>query len=179
MHTKGLVPATIRGLCETTVKVFIRTSVLGESVKIKRYSRYVDIPVWIHKKSMDEYGRIITPEQLKKSGADMWMSITELRKSNLKIGGPKFSKTRDVICAQGHDYEWLCCGGILESRVTGVWPWDGKQSHMIDPGYPIRSVEHSGQPWVWDWNKKMWLPDLFSVSAAQDECSKTKRQRAR
>ncbi|EUC46049.1 hypothetical protein COCMIDRAFT_4794 [Bipolaris oryzae ATCC 44560] len=177
MHTKGLVPATIRAECETTVKVFTKSLVLGESVKIKKYSRHVDIPVWIHQKAMDRYYRTITPEQLKKSGADMWISITELRKSNLKVAEPKFNKSRDVICAQGHDYEWLCCGGILESRVTGVWPWDGKQSHMIDPGYPVRSVEHSGQPWVWDWNKKMWLPDLFSASAAQGECFNTKRQR--
>ncbi|KAF5853388.1 hypothetical protein GGP41_001953 [Bipolaris sorokiniana] len=179
IHTKGLIPATIRGLCETTVKVFTKIPPLGERVKIKKYSRQVDIPVWIHKKAMDRYGRTITPEQLKKSGADMWMSITEIRKSNLKVAGPKFTKTRDVICAKGHDYEWLCCGGILNSRVTGVWPWDGKQSHMIDSGSPIQSIEHSGQPWVWDWNKKMWLPDLFSASgaAAQSEGSNTKRQR--
>ncbi|KAH7562663.1 hypothetical protein BM1_02183 [Bipolaris maydis] len=165
-----------RAKCQTTVKVFTKNFVLGESVDIKNYCRKVKIPVWIHKKAMDQYGRTITPEQLKKSGADMWMSITELRISNLKVAGPKFSKTRDVICAKGHNYEWLCCGGILESRVTGVWPWDGKQSHMIHPGYSIQSTKQSGQPWVWDWKKKMWLPDLFSASVAQSEGRGTKRQ---
>ncbi|KAJ6268273.1 hypothetical protein PSV08DRAFT_353927 [Bipolaris maydis] len=33
-----------------------------------------------------------------------------------------------------------------------------------------------GQPWVWDWKKKMWLPDLFSASVAQSEGRGTKCQ---
>ncbi|XP_014556458.1 hypothetical protein COCVIDRAFT_99771, partial [Bipolaris victoriae FI3] len=179
IHTKGLIPATIRAECETTVKVFTQTYVLGESVKIKSYSRQVDIPIWIHKKAMEQHGRTITPEQLKKSGADMWLSITELRMSNLKVAGPTFNKTRDVICAKGHDYEWLCCGGIPKSIIEGVYPWDGKVLHMTDPGHPIRSFENSGQPWVWSWKKEIWLPELFSASAnaAQSEGSNTKRQR--
>lgn len=109
------------------------------------------------------------------------MSIVELRESNLKAAGPRISYTRDMICAKGHDYEWLCCGAIPDSRITGVWPWDGKALHYKDPGLPIRSFENSGQPWVWSWPKKMWLPDTFSTSAiaAQIEESGIKRKRTR
>ncbi|USP75522.1 hypothetical protein yc1106_02796 [Curvularia clavata] len=160
IHTQGLVPATIRGTCSFTVIVFTKISG-GESQKLKQYTQRVDIPVWIHEKAKIEYGSIITPKQLEKSGADMWMAIKELRFSNLKGAGPRASRTADVICADGHTFEWLCCGAIPESRITGVWPYVKDRLYSTDPGVPIQSCENSGQPWHFNWKNKRWEPGVL------------------
>jgi hypothetical protein len=86
---------------------------------------------------------------------------------------------RDSICAKGHDYEWLCCGSIPDSNILGVFPWDGKQLHFQDPGYPIRSFENSGQPWVWNWSEKMWLPDYHGILSITTQTNSTGHKRKR
>lgn len=137
-----------------------------ETSKFKRVVRDVRIPVWIRKTARDPFGPVITPQDLAASGADMWLSIQEIRSSDLKELGPSRGINRDVICAKGHNYEWLCCGSIPKSSIMNVMPWDGKDYHISDPGYPIRSFENSGQSWVFNWNKSMWLPDSFKRNPA-------------
>jgi hypothetical protein len=139
--------------------------------------RDVDIPVWIHKKARDQYGPTITSDQLKASGADMWTSITEIRGSNLKEEGPFGSVRRDSICAKGHIYEWLSCGPISDSRIVDIWPWDGKRLHTVNSGRQIRSLANSGQPWIWNKVKKMWVPDWVQRSATTHEAQGAGKKR--
>ena len=151
----------------------------AEVKKWKKVWRDVDIPAWVHKKAREKYGNTIDPEQLTESGADMWVSITEIRLSNLKNSGPSGSIKRDSICAKGHDYEWLSCGSISDDRIMNVWPWDGRKLHTRDPGRPIRSVANSGQPWVWDMAKTMWVPDWIRKSDVPEQAQDTGKKRKR
>jgi len=181
ISTTGLIPATVHAKCESDICILTKHKYFKEVQKVKTIWRDVDIPVWIHKKARDQYGPTITPEELKESGGDMWVSITEIRKCNLKEEGPFGSIKRDSICAKGHDYEWLSCGAISKSRIINIWPWDGKRKHLHtrDPGYPIRSLENSGQPWIWDMVKKMWMPDWVQKSDATEQAQDTGKKRKR
>jgi hypothetical protein len=161
----------VHARCESDVCIYTKQKYSQAVKKVKTIWRDVDVPVWIHKKARQQFGLTITPEQLKESGADMWVSITEIRKCNLKEEGPFGSIKRDSICAKGHDYEWLSCGPISQSRIINTWPWDGKlqRLHTTDQGAPIRSLENSGQPWIWDKVKKMWVPDWVCNSDVTDQ----------
>ncbi|KAG9195627.1 hypothetical protein G6011_00748 [Alternaria panax] len=177
INTNGLIPATVHAKCESEIQILLKRRLSGEVIqKRKTIYRDVDIPVWIHQKARDQYGATITLEQLEDSNADMWISITEIRKSNLKEDGPLGSIKRDSICAKGHDCEWLCCGPISDSRTVDVWPWDGKHFHTTDAGCPIRSFENSGQPWIWEKMKKMWIPDWIRKSTVMDQTGNKRRQ---
>lgn len=163
LDTAGLIPATVHA--RSTITIFTKHhKFIPETQVSKVISRKVEIPTWIRKAAKDRFGSTITPEQLAASGADMWLSITEIRLSDLKAKGHMNDPKRDIICAKGHNYEWLCCGSIPESVITCVMPWDGKKLRVTDPGYPIRSFENSGQPWVFNWLKKMWIPDSHDCS---------------
>lgn len=105
----------------------------------------MQIPVWIHKKAVPEDQSPISFAQLAASGADMWLSITELRMSKLK-----------VPASRGHDYEWLACGAIPKSRVSTVIPWDGNTLCFEQKAEPIR-IKGSNGDWIWDWSQQMWL----------------------
>ncbi|KAH7359825.1 hypothetical protein BKA66DRAFT_372905, partial [Pyrenochaeta sp. MPI-SDFR-AT-0127] len=156
ISTSGLIPATVQAKCESIVNIFNKHKCTPEILKSKTFVQDVKIPVWIRQTSKEGFGSSMTAEELATSGADIWLSITEIRKSNLKELGPKSMTNRDIICAKGHDYEWLCCGNIPLSFITNVMPWDGKTLFHKNPGSPIRSFENSGQPWVFNWEKKMW-----------------------
>ena len=172
-------PGTVRAKCESKVSIHPECGPLSSHVIAFKFVTFdVAIPVWIRETAREQFGSTLTSEQLEKSGADIWLSITEIRGSNLKEG-PSRSGNRNIICAKGHNYEWLACGKIPDALVEGVYPWNGKKVHFEDPGHPILSVENSGQPWVWDWGKKMWLPDCFGSPAinVQDKNTGDKRKR--
>jgi hypothetical protein len=127
----------------------------------------VDIPVWIRDPRRPEDRTDLTGEELTALGADMWISVTELRQSNLK-NGPKsrVRASRDYICARGHDYEWLSCGPILKSRIIRVMPFDGKVLYEQQTTQIIRSLD-STEPWVWSWSKQKWVLDSALTAIAE------------
>ncbi|CAN9374924.1 unnamed protein product [Alternaria alternata] len=177
INTDGLIPATVHAKCESKICILTKEPGSKELEKSKMIWRDVDIPFWIHRKAREQYGDTITPDQLEESGADMCISITEIRLCNLKEEGPFGSVRRDSICAKGHDYEWLFCGPIYDSRTVDVWPWDGSRLYMNGSRRPIRSFENSGQPWVWEKTKKMWVPDWVQKPLASDEAQDNSNKR--
>ncbi|KAI4654935.1 uncharacterized protein J4E78_007114 [Alternaria triticimaculans] len=179
ISSEGLEPVTVHAQVESKICIYTKEVGHAEVKKWKKVWRDVDIPAWVHKKAREKYGNTIDPEQLTESGADMWVSITEIRLSNLKNSGPSGSIKRDSICAKGHDYEWLSCGSISDDRILNVWPWDGRKLHTRDPGRPIRSVANSGQPWVWDMPKTMWVPDWIRKSDVPEQAQDTGKKRKR
>ncbi|KAF2676520.1 hypothetical protein K458DRAFT_396827 [Lentithecium fluviatile CBS 122367] len=91
--TADLVPITVRGRLQETIVTWTvhKDGILtwkttsGEKVE----ERDVEIPCWVHKKAVPEDETPISVEQLAASGADVWLSITELRLCNLKVPATK------------------------------------------------------------------------------------------
>jgi hypothetical protein len=138
-----------------------------QTLSSRDYYFDVDIPVWIRDPRRPEDRTDLTVEALNELGADMWISITEIRESNLKDGPKSRVKyNRDCICSKGHTYEWLACGAIPESRVMRVMPYDGKTLYEEETTKIIRSL-HSTEPWVWSWGKKMWVLDARLTAIAE------------
>jgi hypothetical protein len=168
INNVGLVAATVSGRCKTTVKI---TTKMGRStpdvVKSSDYFFDVDIPVWIRDPRKPADRSDLTVEQFEKWGVDMWISITELRRSNLS-NGPKsrICTTRDYICAKGHDYEWLSCGPIAKSLIKDIVPFDGKVLYDGQTTKIIRSLD-STEPWIWSWNEKRWVLDAALTAIAE------------
>jgi hypothetical protein len=104
----------------------------------------LQIPIWIRDSGVPENCSKMTVEQLENTTADIWMSITELRRSNLQVSSSK-----------GHDYEWLACGRIPTTRVTKVMPFDGKVLYSEKPNHIVTSRD-TKEKWYFDWEEKMW-----------------------
>jgi hypothetical protein len=157
------VAATLSATCETTWKVYTKVE-LGETVKTKVTTHPVDIPIWISSHARPKDGSSIGSEQFKKAGAEIWLSITELRQSNLK-DLPQGHDRRHMIMAKGHHYEWLALGIIPESRIVKVMPWDGAKLHE-HRGPDIVWSRSSAEPWIYDWDMESWRldPELFALA---------------
>lgn len=136
--------------------------VLGESLKSTVTTRLVNIPIWVSAHAMPADGSSITLEKFEAAGAELWMSITELRVSNLK-DQPHGHDRRRMMFADGHDYEWLALGRIPESRITRVMPWDGEELHEY-PGSQTIFSKSSAEPWIYDKSIQTWRldPTLFA-----------------
>ncbi|KAI8941663.1 hypothetical protein NX059_002875 [Plenodomus lindquistii] len=156
IDTDGLIPATVRAHQETTVTVETKV-VLGKEVKIAYKTHKVKIPVWVRKCAVPKDWSAISPEQLKASGAELWMSTTEIRDSTFKKVSP-MTRRYDTIGANGHDYEWLAAGFILKDHVTKVMPWDGVKLHIAHYDRIVRSIG-STEPWIFDSSSWMWRLD--------------------
>lgn len=135
---------------------------MGESVVWKKWHHNVDIPIWISSHAIPKDGSPITMKQLEQSNAEVWVSITELRASNLR-GGAQIHGPRRMIMAKGHDYEWLSLGSIPESRIIKIMPFDGKTLHVGRGPSTVWSRE-SPEPWIYDWDLQSWRldPTLFN-----------------
>ncbi|KAH7084434.1 hypothetical protein FB567DRAFT_82437 [Paraphoma chrysanthemicola] len=158
ISTNGLIAATVKARMETTVTVTTNNpKKLDISVKSAIKIRDVTIPVWIRDIARPSNQSTITEKQRVASGADMWMSVTELRRSDLKAHTPKIRKW-DTICTKGHDYEWLACGFVPTSCIDRVMPWDGVMLHTTQDWRIVRSIG-SPDPWIWDWQLQMWRLD--------------------
>ncbi|EAT79237.1 hypothetical protein HBH56_210160 [Parastagonospora nodorum] len=168
INNVGLVAATVSARCKTIVTI---TTKMGRSIPdvVKSSDHYfdVDIPVWIRDSRKPADRSDLTVEQFEELGVDMWISITELRRSNLS-NGPKsrICTTRDYICAKGHDYEWLSCGPIAKSLIMDIVPFDGKVLHKRQTTKIIRSLD-STEPWIWSWNEKRWVLDAALTAIAE------------
>ena len=163
ISTQGLVPATIRGLLQTTQNTYMNKD---ELIPIKPATityREVRIPVWIRSTAVPRDGSKITAEQWKNSGADMWVSVSELSQSKL-----------NVQASSQHDTEWLCCGPVLMKHVIQVMPYDGDSEHPDDGTHPVvRSKRNLG--WIWDWNLQRWIQDASLLPAPKATSDKRKR----
>jgi hypothetical protein len=167
INNVGLVAATVSARCKTTVRIIKKERFKPDVIESVEHFFDVDIPVWIRDPRAPKDRSNLTVEQFEKLGADMWISITELRTSNLS-NGPKsrVKASRDYICAQGHDYEWLCCGPIAKSFIMNVMPFDGKELYKKQTTKIIRSLD-STEPWVWSWDEKRWVLDAALINIAE------------
>jgi len=161
IRTKGLVPATVNG----TLKEKIETTWINKNGDVEKNvgieTRMVSIPIWTNSSADPGDGSSITLNKLSSMAAEIWTSITELRRSNLKINAFK-----------GHDYEWLAGGAILKSRVVKVMPYDGQTLHT--KAGPI--VVRSNGKWFFDWDLRMWQLDPQLARKVHNRVPLRKRQ---
>jgi hypothetical protein len=119
----------------------------GEELKPKKKTtstHNTEIPIWIRQHDVPEDRSDIPLDQLTETDADIWLSITELRRSDI-----------EVSCSKSHDFEWLACGAIPTRVVTKVMPFDGRKLHGGPSGNPVK-VYDGQNPWVFDWVTWMW-----------------------
>lgn len=139
----------------------------------------VTLPAWIRDSARAAYGPVITSQQLKASGADLWVSIAELRCSDLR----KLSKDTGLyaeILHKGHDYEWLCLGSIEKAHITCVMPWDGKTLHPSE-GTRIVWSRSSPEQYVYNRELRQWRldPKLYALAVFRDRKAELQRREAR
>jgi hypothetical protein len=167
IDTTGFVAATVSARCKTTVKIITKHRFGRYEIKSTEYDFDVDIPVWIRDPRKPEDRSDLTVSKLEELNTDMWISITEIRASNLNDGPKSRNKyNRDCICSKGHSYEWLACGTIPKSRIIRVMPFDGKVLYEHRTTQIIRSRD-STEPWVWSWDKLMWVLDSALTAIAE------------
>jgi hypothetical protein len=150
-------------------------------LKEEVYKTYlpIKIPVWVRRSIVPSDGSAITFKQLKASGAELWVSITELRGSELRF----VSKKTDLftgIMEKGHTYEWLCLGGILKEHVTCIMPFDGVTAHPEQGPNIIWSLK-SPAHYIYDWKMKQWRLDsrLYALAVFLDWKAREARLKAR
>ena len=175
ISTDGLIAGTVRSQMSTTVTVKTKFPYHAEEIEEATKIHNIITPVWIRNTAVPDDLSAITSQQLAASGADMWLSITEIRASDMKIILPKVH-TYDRICAKGHAYEWLACGSIAKSLITRVMPWDGVRLHRDPDVRIIRSID-SPNPWIFDQNTLMWRldPRLYRTACFLETYGKNKR----
>lgn len=166
----GLVAATVSARCVTTVTIITKLNGrkdLPNMEESKRFEFDVDIPIWVRDPRKLEDRKDLTLKEFERLGADIWISIKELRKSNLD-NGPKsrLAYQRNCICAKGHDYEWLTSTSIPISRIVRVMPFDGKVLYEHPTTTIIRSRK-STEPWVWNWAQLRWVLDAGLTAIAE------------
>ncbi|KAH6629438.1 hypothetical protein C7974DRAFT_186315 [Boeremia exigua] len=154
ISTADLIPATVHATCRSVWEIVIKDKHYGKRLLYSVTTRQVDIPIWVHSSVRPTTTSSISSEQLIASHADLFVCIKELRKSNL-VQGPKTHSRRRTIAADGHNYEWLALGRILESRVTKVFPFDGKVFHMVKPSHTVRSTA-AKENWIFDFDLETW-----------------------
>lgn len=152
---------------------------LGESLKSTVTSRSVDIPIWVSARMKPADGSSITLDEFEAAGAELWMSISELRTSNLSEQ-PHGHDRRRMLFADGHDYEWLSLGSISERRIKRIMPWDGEKLHE-NPGPRTIFSKHSPEPWIYDRDLQSWRLDaeLFAQAKYPHVNNVTSKQRKR
>lgn len=151
ISSEGLVAATVVGRCQTLVKVVSQRELDQPDLEyFGEYEYDVDIPVWICDPRLPQDRTDLTEADFARLQLEMYISITEIRASNLKDGPTsRAQKPRNCICASGYSYVWLACGTIPRSRILRVMPFDRKTLHEKRTTQVIRSRD-STEPWVWD-----------------------------
>ncbi|KAF2013481.1 hypothetical protein BU24DRAFT_483255, partial [Aaosphaeria arxii CBS 175.79] len=143
INTKDLTPATIKCRVRQTVTVLATPTLAAEETsEIKEFN----IPIWIRADNLPSKTSTLTIEELQNSRADVWVSVHELRYSDMKA---------DPTC-RGHPDEWLACGEIQEKYVQKVMPYDGNKLHRREhPGEVVKSAK-STERWTWNWERQWW-----------------------
>jgi hypothetical protein len=83
----------------------------------------------------------------------------------------------EVRAADTHDNEWLSCGPIPLSRISRVFPFDGKVLHKMK-GNEIVQSRQSIETYVFDWVDRKWKhnPDTSDMSRFRNEMVGDKRK---
>lgn len=155
IDTSNFVPMTVHAEVEERVITWVTTfmPLFGREknpTTAEIVIRNVQIPIWVHKSVLEgrEGAKSMTLEELEGTRPEMWLSITELRRCNLK-----------VPATRGHHYEWLACGRIPLSSIEQVVPFDGTELHWRSNKKNIRS-SHGEHCWLWDNANSRWVLDL-------------------
>jgi hypothetical protein len=160
-----LIAGTLRGE-EQVVEAFYAE---GSLTKLKEAveTRSVRIPVWIRKTARpDPLTKSITIQEFYNSGADMYVSVPELRVSDIV-----------VRASPNRDNEWLSCGPVPMSAIGRVMPFDGRTVHR-EKSRDIIQSRQSIETYVFDWQKRMWRhnPDMSDISHFRLELVGDKRK---
>lgn len=154
--------ATVEATLRETV-IWKWNGILGKEERSST-ERSVQIPAWVHETARPHDGSSISVAQLSRSEADIRLSITELRLSNLKVPARK-----------GNHYEWLACGAIPRSRIVRVMPYDGQQVHKKEGPRAVKSLK-STESWIFDWKMGIWrLADVQGETLERTTALKRKR----
>ena len=127
-------------------------------------SRNIRIPIWVRQNPSLNRGVPVMLEDLIASGVEIWMSISEIRVSDMRCSA-----------SRGHSYEWLALGKISSSSILHIWPYDGKTLHKKEPSYTVYSI-NSAQPWIFSWEREMWVLNFKKAHMAR--LQRTQRIRA-
>ncbi|KAF2793250.1 hypothetical protein K505DRAFT_244819 [Melanomma pulvis-pyrius CBS 109.77] len=157
ISTSGLVPATVRTEVTETEKLTTKTLLGIKSVTVTETTRNVQIPIWVCKTAILDGRTEMSLQELILSGADVWLSITEIRVSDLRVPALK-----------GHHYEWVAWGKIPKSCVQRVMPYDGKMLHRVEPPTIVYSFT-SNEPWIFDYATEMWILDSRKAKLARTQ----------
>ncbi|KAI4649862.1 uncharacterized protein J4E79_009708 [Alternaria viburni] len=176
ISSDGMIAGTVRSQMETTVTVTTTRRWHPDVIETATKIHNIITPVWIRDTGVPKDRSAITSQQLAASGADMWLSISEIRASDMKIILPKVRRW-DTICAKGHAYEWLACGFIRKEHVTRIMPWDGVRLHKEPDVRIIRSID-SPNPWIFDQNTSKWRldPRLYRTACFLETYGGNKRK---
>jgi hypothetical protein len=130
-------------------------------------TRPVSVPVWVRSTARPADGSTITIQQFLDSHADMYVSVAELRLSDLVVRG-----------SAKRDHEWLSCGPVPMSSITRVMPYDGRIVHK-EKGNSIVQSRQSIDTYISDWSESKWKhnPDTSDISKFRNELIGDKRKR--
>lgn len=178
---KGLVAATVHAKYEMTYEI---TTSYGRGRTKEFTESYVEfhdvaIPVWVRDSCIPSDRSAITRDEFESSGADLWISVTELRRSDLRNVSQDL-KFYEEILKKAHDYEWMCLGSIEKQYVTCVMPWDGKALHTEKRSRIVWS-KSSPEKYVFDWSLRQWRldPRLYALAVFRDRKARLVRLAAR
>ncbi|KAJ8109762.1 hypothetical protein OPT61_g7220 [Boeremia exigua] len=171
ISTGDLIPATVHGTCRTHWEIPTRDKYFAKTLHYSVTTRHIDMPVWVHRSARPADGSSVTLEQFKRSGAELFVSIKELRMSNV-VRGPNNHSRRRTITADGHNYEWLALGRIPESRIEKVIPFDGTTFHDVKPSGTVRS-EDATDDWIYDFDMETWRLESEMLRSNTDKRKKT------
>lgn len=146
IKTAGLVPA------------FFETIHQDKPVKIPIWMRGRGIPEDLSPIHIDVHDNL-----LMKKGTEIWLSIQDNWRNGLSLR-PEGRR--------GQFEEWLALGHILKSSVDAVYPYDGKQIHMLQVAGVVTSEvskikSQADKDWEYDWESWIWR--------SQEEMSEIKR----
>lgn len=109
----------------------------------------VALPIWIRRAGKGGKFPNDTLLNLRKSGSDIWLSVTELRRTNLDFR---------LACTRSHDFEWLACGHIPEASILHIMSFDGHDLHQQPPKTIVSSLK-SPYDCVFSSATQMWNLD--------------------
>lgn len=108
-----------------------------------------EIPAWVPASAVPSDGSPFPIDKYISDGGEMWLSLVELKSSNLGFE-----------CNPKHDNEWFSCGPIKKSQIFDVLPFDGYATHVDDGTRPGKKVisKRSTIRYKWNWAERKWVP---------------------
>jgi hypothetical protein len=144
IRSDHLVPVVIKGPLKYSEAHFAKDKLRITKTNIT--SLDAEIPAWIPRSATPKDKSPISVDKYAGDGGELWLSIAELKTSNLAIE------------LEGHNDEWMSCGPIKETSVQEVMPYDGDTVHSeasMSPDKEIVSLMSTTR-FVWNQVAKMW-----------------------